>query len=234
MPFTIKKIYLENYRQFRNYTIETNKGVNILVGDNEAGKTTILEAIDLAISGSSYRLENIGLDSLLNAEAVKEFQKLEKRTFEDLPKMKIEISFDEPGEIDYKGRNNKIRENCNGVRLICEPDENFQNEINEMFVSDGPAYFPYDYYSASFSTFADRPYLPRQKGKPHSILIDSSSLGSQYATADFVKRMYSRYTEGDQTLRATHKSAYRESRSEFSYNALNKINDDEALSNKIG
>lgn len=70
MSVTIKKIRLRNYKRFREYTIEPNPGFNVLVGDNETGKSTILEAIDLVASGSVKRVESIGIDRLLNVTAV--------------------------------------------------------------------------------------------------------------------------------------------------------------------
>ena len=47
----IKKVNIENYKCFKSFTLDFNDGVNIIVGDNEAGKSTILEAINLALSG---------------------------------------------------------------------------------------------------------------------------------------------------------------------------------------
>jgi len=48
----IEKVNIENYKCFYGkFSIEFNQGINILVGDNEAGKSTILEAINLALTG---------------------------------------------------------------------------------------------------------------------------------------------------------------------------------------
>lgn len=48
----IEKLVLQNYKSFKDRTvIEFNEGLNILVGDNEAGKSTILEAVHLCLSG---------------------------------------------------------------------------------------------------------------------------------------------------------------------------------------
>lgn len=43
----IKKFQIENFKAFQNITIYFNKDVNILTGRNNAGKTTILEALSL-------------------------------------------------------------------------------------------------------------------------------------------------------------------------------------------
>ncbi|MDE6450031.1 MAG: ATP-binding protein [Muribaculaceae bacterium] len=42
---------LHNFERFKFFDKEFNSGLNILVGDNEVGKSTILEAIHLALSG---------------------------------------------------------------------------------------------------------------------------------------------------------------------------------------
>ena len=48
----IKKVNIENFKCFKGkFSIEFTDGVNILVGNNEAGKSTILEAIHLGLSG---------------------------------------------------------------------------------------------------------------------------------------------------------------------------------------
>ncbi|WP_417760564.1 AAA family ATPase, partial [Shewanella sp.] len=37
---------------------------NIVVGDNEAGKSTILTAIELVLSGSRSKVESLGVEAL--------------------------------------------------------------------------------------------------------------------------------------------------------------------------
>src|SRR3954465_15142682 len=48
----ITKAKIRNYRSLAHCDIEFRDGLNILVGDNEAGKSTLLEAISLALTGS--------------------------------------------------------------------------------------------------------------------------------------------------------------------------------------
>jgi len=45
----IKKIKIENFKSIEREEIEFNKGLNILVGPNNAGKTNIMEALDLLL-----------------------------------------------------------------------------------------------------------------------------------------------------------------------------------------
>ena len=55
MSFKIVKIRLINFKRFIDYTVFPNDRVNILVGDNEVGKSSILEAIDLVANGNVHR-----------------------------------------------------------------------------------------------------------------------------------------------------------------------------------
>ena len=48
----VKKVNIRDYKCFEGmFSVEFNNGVNILVGDNETGKSTILEATNLALTG---------------------------------------------------------------------------------------------------------------------------------------------------------------------------------------
>ena len=217
----ITKIHLINYKRFRNYTIEPNDKINILVGDNEVGKTSILEAIELVSSGNIKKVENIGIDKLLNVDAIEEFN-LGTRVFDYLPKIIVELYLE--GNFDYtmNGKNNTENRICDGIRLVCEPNQDYQNEIKDILCSCDD-YFPFDYYSIRFSTFADEAYTGYKK-KINTALIDSSNMNSEYVTNEFIKKMYNHYTDIDIKERATHKSKYRLMRDKFSSNAFNLLN----------
>lgn len=48
----IKKIKIKGFKIFKDiFEIEFNNKINVIVGNNEAGKSTILEAINLALTG---------------------------------------------------------------------------------------------------------------------------------------------------------------------------------------
>ena len=51
----INRIYLENYRIHEKLEVEFDKGINLLLGDNGKGKSSILEAIGYALFGSDLR-----------------------------------------------------------------------------------------------------------------------------------------------------------------------------------
>ena len=52
----IDRVHIENYRALRKCDVVFNEGMNIVVGDNESGKSTLLECIALALSGCVHGL----------------------------------------------------------------------------------------------------------------------------------------------------------------------------------
>ena len=56
----IKDLYIENFKCFNKIKIDDIKKINFLVGKNNSGKTTILEALMLILSESRINvIENI-------------------------------------------------------------------------------------------------------------------------------------------------------------------------------
>ena len=51
----IKKIQLNNFRNYEKQVLEFDKGINIIYGENAQGKTNILEAIFVCSLGKSFR-----------------------------------------------------------------------------------------------------------------------------------------------------------------------------------
>lgn len=221
MPSTIAEIKLINYKRFRDYTITSNPRINIFVGDNEVGKSSVLEAIDLVASGNIRKVESIGIDKLLCIEAVRDFN-AGQRSYANLPIMTIELYLDGVFDHTMNGRNNTKGTICDGIRLVCAPNHDYQTAITES-LQEPIEYFPYDYYSVRFSTFADEGYSGYRK-QLRSILIDSSNMNSDYATNDFIRRMYARYTEDDLKGRAIHKDKYRQLKNRFRSENFESLN----------
>ena len=69
----IRKIKLENFRNYKKAEIEFDKNINIIYGDNAQGKTNILESIFVCSLGKSFRTNKD--KELINKE--KDFSKIE-------------------------------------------------------------------------------------------------------------------------------------------------------------
>ena len=57
--FKIENINIKNYRGIQELNITGLKSINILVGDNNAGKTSLLEAIQIFSNPTMYTLSKI-------------------------------------------------------------------------------------------------------------------------------------------------------------------------------
>ena len=54
-----KKFQIENFRNIRHCSLHLSDGINFIIGDNGAGKTSILEAINYIARGQSFRTKNV-------------------------------------------------------------------------------------------------------------------------------------------------------------------------------
>ena len=151
----ITKIKIFNFKKFRLLEIDFKPMTNIIVGDNESGKSSILLAIDLVLCGSRSKIETVGLESLFNNGAVQEFFKT--NTYETLPSMAIELYFDK-ADVEFCGKNNSLKTENFGISLICSPIEESSKEIAEV-LKDKTTNFPFEYYSISFIKFGGTPYF---------------------------------------------------------------------------
>jgi putative ATP-dependent endonuclease of the OLD family len=51
VPVLITRVIVKNYRCLKSVDLQLNPDLNIIVGNNECGKSTLLEAIHLALTG---------------------------------------------------------------------------------------------------------------------------------------------------------------------------------------
>ena len=72
----LKKIAIENFRGIKSLTLGLNKGLNILIGENNSGKTAVMDALrlcfsygnqrrDIYVSTSDFHIDNTDLDANL-------------------------------------------------------------------------------------------------------------------------------------------------------------------------
>ena len=85
----IKALHVEGFKKFQTLNVEFNEHMNILVGENEAGKSTILDAIKTVLN-QQYRLADKSvLRDLFNAQMVEAFEA--NPSVKTLPRILIEV-----------------------------------------------------------------------------------------------------------------------------------------------
>lgn len=217
---SIERIRIINFKRFQAYEIKLNENRNILIGDNEAGKSTILHAIDICVSGNKSKIDAIGLENLFNRTAIQNFFQNGGR-YEQLPQMKIEVFVNGNDDEYFNGRNNTRNALFDGVRLRCSPDESLSKEIIEILAT-GSRCFPFEYYKIEFETFRGE-YYPGTKRPFKHVLIDTSASNGEYANREYIKSMYDNLSIGHE--KATHSFVYRSSKDKFQAETLKSINE---------
>lgn len=172
----IKKILVENYKCFQGrFELELKNGTNILVGDNEAGKSTILQAIHLALSGllNGRYLRNELSQYLFNYNVEKEYiDSLSTEEVQPPPHILIEIFFEGDDLPLFEGDANSERKKGCGLSFKIEFDTDYTEEYNELIKGDVKT-IPIEYYKVSWKTFA-RESITSRSIPIKSVLIDST------------------------------------------------------------
>lgn len=219
MP-TITKIVLRNFKRFEKLDLPLGPGLNVLLGDNEAGKSSVLLAIDLALSASRSRVEALGVESLINATAVDRFM-AGRRVVAELPRVLVEIFLTDCQEPLLSGKNNVDGQMCDGIKFECVVPRELESEVAQL-LRDRDAPFPFEYYAPRFATFAEDSQIAFKKYVRH-LLLDSSRIDSDQATRVYTQQLFS--VNADAKARSKLGSSYRRTKDEFRANHLKGIND---------
>ncbi len=51
----LQRLHLKNFRLFQDKTFKFSNGINLILGENGSGKTTVLESLNILITGNSFR-----------------------------------------------------------------------------------------------------------------------------------------------------------------------------------
>lgn len=153
----IKFLHIEGFKKFNEINVPFNEHMNILVGENEAGKSTILDAIKIVLNQQYKNADKSVLKELFNSQMIGQF--LSNPSVRALPYIYIELQM----ELDPKGKNseyfygenNRPAAEAFGISFECRFDEELGNGLDKE-ITDGK--IPYEYYGLRWTTFAGLPY----------------------------------------------------------------------------
>jgi len=225
----IKKIFIQNYKIFDKFELELKSGLNIIVGDNEVGKSTILEAVNLALTKrlNGRFIEYEITHHLFNKKCVDKYLKsLKEGKPIQLPEIIIELYFDDILELaSLRGSMNTKREDCIGIKLEVVFDEDYQEEYENLSknTSDKVRLIPAEYYKVRWYSFGNRAITTRSLPIRLSY-IDAATIrlqsGTDYYLQDIIK------TDLDPKERVELNIAYRKLKELFSKeDSIKGIND---------
>ena len=239
----ITKIHIENFKCFKGkFSLELDPNKNILVGNNEAGKSTILEAIHLALTGilNGKYLKNELSQYLFNRDVDKEYiDSLNSKPPLTPPRILIELFFADKGEgspalAPLKGNNNSEKADACGVSLCIEFDDQYNSEYEELIKAGGVKTIPIEYFKVTWRSFA-REAITARNIPIKSALIDSASSRFQNGSDVYISRIIKETLEDKERVQIS--QAHRQMKETFmnteSVRAINnKINDGANITDK--
>ncbi|MEQ9188355.1 MAG: AAA family ATPase [Cryomorphaceae bacterium] len=189
----IERVKIENYKIFKSFDIKLNEDLNIVVGDNETGKSTLLEAINLALTcqvegrNISYELSPY----FFNAQTVTSFiHDLIQGKKVSPPSIVVEVFFKDSNILSkFKGSNNSERSDSCGVRIEVKLDDDY-NDDYAAYISKPQEInsIPVEYYSVLWTSFSDSK-LKSVKNFPSRVsLIDTSSVRLNNGTDQYIHK----------------------------------------------
>lgn len=234
----ISKVNIENFKIFKGkFTLNLEGGVNIIVGDNEAGKSTIIEAIHLALSGlfCGKYLKNDLIQYIFNNESVTDYlSSLTTGTALPPPNILIEVfmSGEDEGLAELKGDNNSGKDDAAGISYKIEFDSKYQAEYESLVNLGGIKTLPIEYYHAYWTTFARDETITTRSIPIKSALIDSASHKLQNGSDVYISRIIRELLESSEEVAIS--QAYRKMKEHFMDDeAVKKINDKISKAAKI-
>ncbi|MFA5746796.1 MAG: AAA family ATPase [Candidatus Paceibacterota bacterium] len=199
----IKEINIENFKCFKGkFNLELNEGLNILVGDNEAGKSTILDAIHLALTGllNGKYLKNELTQYLFNNEIVDEYvKKLNNNEPAELPYVLIEIFIVGENLAKFEGDGNSEGKKECGISLKISFNEKYQSEYEEFIKGGNIKTIPIEYYDVFWTSCAREPITARSI-PIKSAFIDSSSNRYQNGSDVYISRIVRDFLDSEDII----------------------------------
>lgn len=187
----VERLKIHNYKCFRNFEIEFNDGLSIIVGNNEEGKSTILEALQLTLSGmlNGRTLFTDVYESLFNKGSVDEYiQSLGTTDKKPLPTILIEVFLKGDDLAKFEGDGNTYKSKKCGLAFKVCFNEQYNEEYNALIQNGDVKSLPVEYYKIERYTFA-RESITNRSIPLKSVLIDSSSARFQNGSDVYISKI---------------------------------------------
>ena len=223
----ITKIKIHGYRKFKDLTLDPNPRLNLIAGANESGKSTLMEAIALALTGRiNGRWASEELNPYwFNTELVEKFfQERAAGHSVQWPEIRIELFLENRNELQQLcgAINSDVPTTaCPGVTMQVKPDPDYATE-REEWAKDPSPLLPVEYYTIDWRSFADVEIKNRPKQLATAI-IDSRTVRSSTGVDYHMRQILS-----DGLLpaeRAAISVSYRKTKVSMSENTLKSVNE---------
>lgn len=223
----ITKIKIYGYRIFKKFEFQPQQNLNIIVGANESGKSTLLEAMVLGLTGriNGRRVSEELNPYWFNTEIVDEFvtnRKAGKKVTP--PEIRIELYFEDRAELQNLcgAINTEVPTMaCPGTCLRIIPNPDYAEEF-QKWMEEPSEILPVEYYMDDWRDFADNRLMQRPRQLVTAV-IDSRTVRSTMGVDYHLRQILSDHLEPAE--RASISLAYRQIKLSLSETALKGVNE---------
>lgn len=186
----IKRIIIHNFKGIKFADLEFNAYKNVIVGNNGVGKSTLVEALSLAMGYGLNKLEITPY--LFHIQCQRDFIRTKNP-----PEITIEIVFDGNND-EFSGMNNTLHMNLRGLQLkIC-----FDDAYASLFEAEKSdcSQIPCEYYKVERFWFSDKSV--KQQLMPYNVmLVDSSLIYMNVSPNQYMAGILKRYLGDDDLVK---------------------------------
>ncbi|HDN2376191.1 TPA: AAA family ATPase [Clostridioides difficile] len=213
---SIRKLKIKNFKCFSDwFTVDFENGINILVGNNGTGKSTILEAINLVLTGTYHgkNIRNELTQYLFNKNIVENYiREVNEGVNVEPPKIIIEAYFDAEMPSFLGDGNSEKTKDTPGICLSISFDEKYSNEY-KMLCKNKITSLPIEYYEVSWMSFA-RENITARSIPIKSAMIDTTSYTPTSGSDIYISRIVKNLLDDNEIINIS--QAHRLMKEQFS------------------
>ncbi|MGC6233529.1 AAA family ATPase [Hafnia paralvei] len=208
----VKSIKLTNFKKFKDEHFEFNDDVNIFVGDNNAGKSTILEALEIVLN-YSYRGRPFNSEftpDIFNKDAVQLFLASDKSATH-LPVLAIEAFIE--GVPEYRGTNNFLKADAQGITVLVRFDDTLKDVYaDHLLTTPHITSIPIEFYKLEWLDFGWNPVKAVAK-KFRALYIDPTRIHPTLGKNQYISTILNTALKKEELVKLT--LNYRENQQVF-------------------
>lgn len=188
----ITNLRIKNFKLFYESKTFKFSDTSIIVGNNGVGKSTILEALNLALTGY-YKGKNILKilnQDLFNKNCVNAYlASLKTKEKQEPPRIEISVYFDSFAECN--GDDTPDGSAADGFTFYIEFDERYKEAYSTMIENNEIDSLPIEYYQIRWRSFARRDFYNNKFIGFKGLMIDSDNFSSNNLyTSKIIKEFF--------------------------------------------
>ncbi len=189
----ITKLKIKNLKKYHGtHEFYFNDDINILVGDNDSGKSTLLEALEMVLNSRLHgqSVNKVVSTDLFNKEVVNAFLQSDQ-SVESLPEILIEAFFEDAKqfttEAKLRGSTNSENTDATGVFLRICFDPNLKEAYQKFLgANSGLKTLPIEFYQVEWFGFDWKP-IHHFSANFRCIAIDPTRIHPTYGKHQYIK-----------------------------------------------